>query len=294
MSPRFGGIPKPLQWRLWWFSTSEDRNHTFEGVVRFFEAVGGAAAVCRTDRMGALGSSQGSPFVLHAAAVGFGAHHSTKIASCRAGDAKRKGKVERPFRQLRETLLPELEDQGPPESLFELNRRAEGWLDANVHQVESPSTGARPAQRLITERRFLSPLPAQRFDTDYIETRRVHNILPFVTIDDVRYSVPPKTLGQLVEVRRAVGSERFEVRWAGQLVAAHNTAAGRGVDVWDPAHLQAAETAAMANRPQWPVLRLVASSPRRCPASLGEGFDVDPVDLSKRYPLTLHDCEAQQ
>ena len=95
--------------------------------------------------------------------------------------------------------------------------------------------GARPAQRLITERRFLSPLPAQRFDTDYIETRRVHNILPFVTIDGVRYSVPPKTLGQLVEVRRAVGSERFEVRWAGQLVAAHNAVAGRGVDVWDPA-----------------------------------------------------------
>ena len=220
--------------RVWQFSGSEDRNHTFEGMVRFFEAVGGVPAVCRTDRMGALGSSQGSRFVLHPAAVGFAAHHSARIAACRAGDAKRKGKVERPFRQLRETFLPELEAQGPPESLQELNRRAEVWLDEHVHAVESRSTGARPTERLTVERPFLSPLPAQRFDTDYVQTRRVHNVLPFVAVDGVRYSVPPETLGQLTEVRRPVGSERFEVRWAGRLVAVHTVVAGRGVDVWDP------------------------------------------------------------
>ena len=98
--------------RIWWFATSEDRNHTFEGAVRFFEAVGGVPAVCRTDRMGALGSSQGSRFVLWPAAVGFAAHHSTRIAACRAGDAKRKGKVERPFRQLRETFPPRVGGSG--------------------------------------------------------------------------------------------------------------------------------------------------------------------------------------
>ena len=54
---------------------------------------------------------------------------------CRAGDAK--GKAERPFRQLRETFLPELEAQGPRESLNELHRRAGVWLEANVHAVES-------------------------------------------------------------------------------------------------------------------------------------------------------------
>ena len=72
--------------RLWWFAAGEDRQCTFEGVARFFEAVGGVVAVCRTDRMGALGSSQGSRFVLHPAAVGFAAHHGTKITACRAGE----------------------------------------------------------------------------------------------------------------------------------------------------------------------------------------------------------------
>ena len=50
----FGMILCWSRWRVWWFTTSEDREHTFEGVVRFFEAAGGVPAACRTDRMGAL------------------------------------------------------------------------------------------------------------------------------------------------------------------------------------------------------------------------------------------------
>ena len=278
---------------MWRFTSSEDRDSTFEGMVRFFEAVGGAPAVCRTDRTGALGTSQGSRFVLCRAAVGFAAHHSTRIAACRAGDAKRNGKVERPFRQLRETFIPEIEAEGLPESLDELNRRGGLWLDAHVHAVASRSTGVRPCERLIVERPFLSPLPAGRFDTDYVEVRRVHNILPFVSVDGVRYSVPPETLGQLTEVRRAVNSRRLEVRWAGRLVAVHTAAADRGDDVWDPAHRQAAGRGPRP-APRRPLLRLVAASPEPEPIDVGDGFDVDPVDLSERYPLTTGDGEAQQ
>ena len=71
------------------------------------------------------------------------------------------------------------------------------------------------------ERAFLGPLPRVRFDTDYVETRRVHNIVPFIAIDGVRYSVPPNVLGQLVEIRRPVDGNTFEVRWAGTVVARH-------------------------------------------------------------------------
>ena len=41
----FGMIVCWSRQRLWWFTGSEDRNCTFEGIVRFFEAVGGAPAV---------------------------------------------------------------------------------------------------------------------------------------------------------------------------------------------------------------------------------------------------------
>ena len=80
-------------------------------------------ATVPTDRMGALGRSQGRRFVLHPPTVGFATHHSIKIASCQAGDAKRKGKVERPFRQLQETFLAEVEADGIPLTIDELNLR---------------------------------------------------------------------------------------------------------------------------------------------------------------------------
>ena len=50
----FGMILCWSRWRIWWFTTSEDREHTFEGIARFFDAAGGIPAANRTDRMGAL------------------------------------------------------------------------------------------------------------------------------------------------------------------------------------------------------------------------------------------------
>src|SRR3954469_2537330 len=72
------------RWRLWWFAPVIDREHTFEGLVRFFEAAGGVPRVARTDRMGALGQSQGRRFKLHPPAVDFAAFHGCDIRACQA------------------------------------------------------------------------------------------------------------------------------------------------------------------------------------------------------------------
>src|SRR3954454_22177710 len=50
------------RWRTWWFTDSIDREHTLKGLVGFFEAAGGVTRIARTDRMGALGTSQGKRF----------------------------------------------------------------------------------------------------------------------------------------------------------------------------------------------------------------------------------------
>ena len=70
--------------------------------------------------------------LLQGAAAHFAAHYGTKITPCRAGDAKRKGKVERCFRQLRESFVPEVEAAGVPAGVGELNRRARLWLDGRA------------------------------------------------------------------------------------------------------------------------------------------------------------------
>jgi transposase len=291
----FGMILSWSRFRIWWFTTSEDRHHTFEGAARFFDEVGGVPAACRTDRMGALGRSQGRRFELHAPTIGFAAHHGTKIASCQAGDAKRKGKVERPFRQLQETFLPEVEADGIPISIDDLNRRAQVWLAERVHAVESRTTGETPAARLDVERDFLSPLPRVRFDTDYVETRRVHNAWPFVAIDANRYSVPPEALGHKVEIRRRVDGDTVEIRLAGRLIATHRLVAGRRVDVWNPAHKLAAEALALGWDPAGPDLRVVVNQPEPATVErleLGGDYDVEPPDLDDRYTVNIDDGEV--
>lgn len=285
----FGAILCWSRRRLWWFTASEDQNHTFEGLARAFECFGGVPAAARTDRMGALGASQGRRFKLHAAAVHFAAHYGTKITPCRAGDARRKGKVERCFRQLREGFVPEVEAAGVPTGVGELNRRAQQWLDERVHAVESRTTGVAPAERAGVEVGFLAPLPAVRFDTDYVTTRRVHNVVPLVSVDGVRYSVPPNMLGQLTEIRRGVGSEVFEVRWAGTVVARHRVVGGDITEVWTDDHRRAAVAEALSrhDRPRRHLRAVTDTAPvETVRLDLGAGdFDVEAPDLAGRYSV---------
>jgi len=280
----FGMILCWSRWRTWWFTTSVDREHTFEGTARFFDAAGGVTQIARTDRMGALGQSQGRRFVLGPEALEFARHHGVEIKACQAGDAKRKGKVERPFRDLKELFLQELVVTGLPDSIDELNRRSQLWVADRVHGRVHRSTGVTPAERFETERGFLGALPTRRFDTDYVETRRVHQALPFITWNTVRYSVPPHCLGQAVEARVPVDCDELTIRWAGTVIATHRLAPPGSADVWDPTHRHAAETAALAsNRSRH--LRVV-TPPAEKPSSggrieLGGGdFDIAAPDLT--------------
>ncbi|MGH9128838.1 MAG: IS21 family transposase [Acidimicrobiales bacterium] len=277
----FGAVACWSRFLSWWFTTSVDREHTFEGLVRHFEDLGGVTKVARTDRMGALGHSQGRRFALHPPTVAFARHHGCEIKACQARDAKRKGKIERPFRGLEASFLEELAVLGAPSSIVELNEMARTWLAQRVNSRVHSVTKAVPAERLEIERRFLSPLATRRFDTAYRASRRVHVALPLIEWGAIRYSVPPATLGQLVECRVEVDSGTLQVRWGDQVVATHALASPGASDVWDPAHRREAEAAALG-RTQGP-LRLVAGGAAPRPAQpLGE-YDIEAPDLGARY-----------
>lgn len=286
----FGAILSWSRARLWWFTTSIDRNHTFEGLVRFFESVGGVPAIARTDRMGALGSSQGKRFKLHAPTLEFARSLAVEVRPCLPADAKRKGKVERPFRDVKERFLVECDALGPPASIDELNGRAARWVATRVHGRVHRSTAVAPAERLETEQRFLARLARTRFDTAYVQPRRVHIAIPLIEWRGVRYSVPAETLGQRVECRQPLDEQVLEVRWAGQLVARHPLAVSGADDVWNQAHRDTAVAAALAGRRGH--LRVVGDTPPvELPAAparqldVGEDFAVAPIDLAARYTL---------
>ena len=297
----FGMILCWSRWRIWWFTTSVDREHTFEGVVRFFEAAGGVPQLCRTDRMGALVQSQGRRFKLHPPTLEFARHHGTEIKACQAGDAKRKGKIERPFRDLRESFLEELVVTGVPDDIDALNLGARLWLDERVHDRRHRTTGVAPIERFASEHGFLKSLPRRRFDTDYVEARRVHQAFPLIEWERVRYSVPTDCLGQLVEVRKPVDSNTLSVLSAGRVVVTHLIATDGTVEVWDPAHRAAAELSALAST-QRRHLQLVREStpPTAQPVGRielpGGDFDVATPDLAARYDgsdLTVESGDLQ-
>ena len=278
----FGAILSWSRFRHWWFASSIDQHHTLEGLARFYDAAGGVPYFSRTDRMGALGSSRGRRFVLHPKVLDFARLHGTAIVVCAPRDAKRKGKVERPFRDLKETFLEELV-LDPPGSVAELNVRAQAFLDSRVHCRPHSTTGVAPEQRRPLEVPMMAVLPRVRFDNAYVEVRRVHPVLPLVEWQGCSYSVPPEALGQLVECRAPLGEGRLEVRLAGRQIALHQLALP-GVDqIWDPEHRAAAERAALGRhqRPARPHLRVVTNTTTAAPAG---DYAVDAVDLS-RYDL---------
>ncbi len=277
----FGAVACWSRYLTWWFTTSVDRQHTFEGLLRHFEELNGVPHRSRTDRMGAIGTSQGKRFSLFRPAVEFAVHHGTEIKACQAGDAKRKGKIERPFRGLEDSFLEELSVLGPPSSIAELNQTAEGWLAKRVNGRVHSTTGAVPAERLATERQFLAPLPPHRFDTAYRDPRRVHVALPLIEWEAVRYSVPPECLGQMVGARVEVDSGELQVTWGGKTVATHRLVDSPHDDVWEPAHRQAAEAAALG-RTRVPLYAVGGPLVPRPAAPFAE-FDVDIPDLDARY-----------
>ncbi len=278
----FGAILCWSRHLFWWFTTSVDKEHTMEGLVRHFELIGGVPRVARTDRMGALGSSQGKRFSLHPPTLDFCSHHGVEIKACQAKDAKRKGKIERPFYGLEASFLEELAVLGPPGSIAELNALAPAWLARRVNGRAHGTTGCVPAERLEAERQFLSPLPRRRYDTAYAEPRRVHLAVPLIHWKGVRYSVTPACIGQKVACREEVDAGELTITWAGQDVGRHAIAVPGSPDVWDPEHRKAAEAAALGRtRPALRLLGPAERTPR--PADPYAGYDVEVPDLEDRY-----------
>jgi transposase len=281
----FGAILCWSRHRFWWFASSVDRAHSLEGLVGFFEDVGGVPGRVRIDNMGALVARAHPRLVLHPPAREFAAAHGFTFAGCWPGDAARKGKVERPFRELKEALLQELV-LDPPASIGELNAHAAHWLAEVVHVRPHRVTGQPPRDRLDRERPLLAPLPRVRYDTARREPRRVGRV-PLIELDGAHYSVPPQLAGQLVEVRLPVASATLEIRAGGQLVAHHPLAAA-GQTAWDPTHRAQVERLALGRRRPARHLRTVTDAPPPCAAELELGpgdYQVATPDLAVRYDL---------
>ncbi len=168
------------------FGADQTRTTTLELLAECFEELGGVPAVLLTDRMACLKAGIVANVVVpHPEYVQFATHHRCRPDFCEGADPESKGIVENLCGYAQTDLLVPalLEDEWP--DLAAANAAARAWCAEVNGQVHSELCAV-PAERLVTERAVLRPLPSRRPPLRAGETRTVDNAAVFAL-------VPPAT-----------------------------------------------------------------------------------------------------
>ena len=189
-----------------------------------FEALGGVPAEVLYDRMRTVfmrEDAEAGHIVYNRTLVEFARHYSYLPKACQPYRAKTKGKVERPFRYVREDFFLARSFQ----NLGDLNDQLRQWLD----QVANPRTHATTRrvvqEHFAEERPSLQPLPAGPFQAVLRLERRITKD-GMVSVDGNLYSVPDTTRRRPVEVHST--AHELRILEDGQVVAVHPVLDGRG------------------------------------------------------------------
>jgi hypothetical protein len=211
------------------FATDERAETTLGLLAECFEVLGGVPAVVLADRMGCLkGGVVANRVIPTPDYVRFAAHFGFRPDFCEAADPESKGIVENLVGYAKSDLIVA---QQPFEDLLVGNTAAAAWC-TEVNGVVHSEICAVPAERLVTERELLAPLPSLRASIGKLVTRKVDR-LSCVRFGSARYSVPTRLIGTEVTVR--VDHDRVVaiMTSAGEIVAEHSVVAPGEVSVRD-------------------------------------------------------------
>jgi hypothetical protein len=121
--------------------------------------------------------------------------------------------------------------QAPFGDLAAANEAARAWC-AEVNGVVHSEICAVPAERMLTERELLAPLPSLRASIGKMVTRKVDR-LSCVRFGSARYSVPVRLIGSQVRVRADDGRLLAVIAETGEIVAEHTLVAPGEASVRD-------------------------------------------------------------
>jgi hypothetical protein len=148
--------------------------------------------------------------------VRFAGHYGFRPDFCEAADPESKGIVENLVGYAKADLMVA---QAPFGDLAAANTAARSWC-AEVNGVTHSEICAVPAERMLTERELLGPLPSLRASIGKMTSRKVDR-LSCVRFGSARYSVPVRLIGTQVRLRTDDGRLLAIVDSAGEVVAEH-------------------------------------------------------------------------
>ena len=211
--------------RLMWarFVERQDLAMVLRCHIAAFEALGGAPAEILYDRMktAVLGEVDERGIVYNTKLLDLAAHYGFVPKACRAYRAKTKGKVERPFRYVREDFFLGRSFR----SLDDLNAQFRQWLDTVANARRHATTGRIIAEHFAEEKPHLRALPAGPFNTVLTLDRRITRD-GMVSVGGNLYSVPDGTRRRVVEVQTL--ADTINILEDGDLIAIHPVLPGRG------------------------------------------------------------------
>jgi transposase len=241
--------------RIWArFAMHQDLQTVLRCHMAAFAALGGVPGEILYDRMktAVTGEDEDGHLIYNRALVELARHYGFLPKACRPYRAKTKGKVERPFRYIREDFFLARTFR----NLDDLNAQLTDWLDMVANVRVHATTQRIVAEAFAEERPALKPLPALPFRAVLkLERRVTHEGM--VSIGGNLYSVPDRTR-RVVEVHQF--ADEIHVFDAGRLVAVHPVLEGRRRALIAPGHRRPV--------PSW------AERPRReAPIAIGRAGD---------------------
>lgn len=200
----------------------------FRMLRRMFDAHGGVPSEIVFDSMS--GIVDGWDFdrpILNLRAVDFAAYYGFGLHIAPRADGAYKGKVERRFRFMEESLF----NGRKFHTLDEANQTLDWWLQHKANSRKHPQLG-RPITDLHAEERLvLSALPAHPYD-DREMAHRLVDSYAYVAFDGNYYRAPPEQVGQWVYVRATEATVELVV--APVRIAARHPRAPRNAGRYEP------------------------------------------------------------
>lgn len=259
--------------RLIWarFVVHQDLQSVLRCHIAALEAIGGAPREILYDRMktAVLGEDAAGLVVYNRALLDLARHYGWSPRACRPYRPKTKGKVERPFRYIREDFFLGASFR----NLDDLNGQLRHWLDTVANARVHATTHRVVNEAFAEEKPALKSLPLAPYQAVLrLERRASHEGM--VSVGGNLYSVPDTTRRRVLDVHVLADSIRiFE---EGALVATHIPLEGRGERRLDPAH------------------RKSAPSQRRRPAQTGPIVIGRPGDQAMRRPLDFYEAVGRR
>jgi transposase len=220
------------------FVAHQDLQSLLRCHVAAFEAIAGVPVEILYDRMktAVTGEDGDGHIIYNASLLALAQHYGFLPKACKAYRAKTKGKVERPFRYIREDFFLGRSFR----SMEDLNRQLDDWLGSVANIRLHGTTNRIISEAFAAEKDELQALPAGPFEALIKLERRVTND-GLISIGGNYYSVPDRAR-RIVEVHQLASEIRILDQ--GKLIAKHHVLEGWRQSRIDPAHRQGGAAAA--------------------------------------------------